>query len=228
MADAATKLNSIQTGELIMTFLNKFSTGLLSAGILFGVLAAPVVGHAATKTSDAEVDISAPKGDAGTLKLVQVPNLTFGSTPGHKTLTQNTNGSIIVDDETGTASGWNLSAQLTDFQVVSGVNLNQTLSGTTLGLYDTADPTLDTSDDTASIGAAPRHLGAQLGTNNVSSDIVNAAYGQGIGKWNIPVQRATLNGNFPKVTANYKATMTWNLTSGPTSSTPALSKTPAK
>ncbi|GAX00364.1 WxL domain-containing protein [Secundilactobacillus silagei] len=210
-----------------MTFLNKFSTGLLSAGILFGVLAAPVVGHAAdtsnnggSQTTDAKVNITAPSGKDGSLTIVKAPIFIFNGTSDSHQI-QADSDDLIVNDGTGTASGWHVSAQMSEFSVSDGKNLGQKLTGYSLSSWTNlgAAPKLDKGEQLA--GDAPVKTGWQLSADGKAANVANAVAGDGVGQWVIPFDKVVLTGNFPKLNTQYTSKMTWTLTSGPTSSVPA-------
>lgn len=220
-----------------MINLKKFSTVLMSAGALLGVLAAPVVGHADTST-DSKVTASVSQDpNHGSLSLSQVPDFSF-----HSHIVNNGKAAgtaskdLIVDDDTGSASGWNLSAKLNSFSS-DKTDAMFKLTGAYVGLL----PTLDTSAKNSTVGVAPvvRNDAPTIISNaNAATNIASAesatqhkngsgtadGIGEGIGQWNIAFN-PTLYATLPMVAASYSSTITWTLTSGPTSDVAA---TPTK
>lgn len=217
-----------------MTNLTKFSTVLVGAGALLGILAAPVVGHADTKDSTVTASVSQDP-HHGSLSLKQVPNFTFQShivNDGKAAGTASQN--LTVDDETDSASGWNLSAKLNTFSADKADAMFK-LTGSYIGLL----PTL--AGDNSKVGAAPvvRNdaptiiSGANTATNIASAESASQhkgtngtsdGIGEGIGQWNIAFN-PTLYATLPMISATYSSTITWTLTSGPTSDVAA---TPTK
>ncbi|HBF74392.1 MAG TPA: hypothetical protein DDW71_03940 [Lactobacillus sp.] len=203
-----------------MINLKKFSTVLMSAGVLLGVLAAPVVGHADTKNSTATVNVTpSPTGD-GTLSLDQVPNFTFGAgiTTAGKTLNGTANQDLIVDDETGTASGWTVTANLGSFSVAGS---NDTTTNAFPSSY-MAVKTPNASPAGTKVGDAPdsSDATATLNVDGAADNIITAKSGQGVGKWDMAFSDIALHVlSVPMAKASYNANITWTLTSGPTSST---------
>ncbi|GAX08084.1 hypothetical protein IWT5_01236 [Secundilactobacillus silagincola] len=221
-----------------MINLKKFSTVLMSAGVLLGVLAAPVVGHADTKDSTVTASVSQDP-NHGSLSLKQVPEFTFQThivNDGKAAGTADKD--LIVDDETASASGWNLSAQLNSF---SSDKENSALSpsGAYMGLLPTldkgsnvsnskvgAEPVVRNDGPTLSAGAkdATNIASAENAEQHKNADGTADGIGEGIGQWNIAFN-PTLNATFPMVATSYSTTITWTLTSGPTSDVAA---TPTK
>ncbi|GAW98251.1 WxL domain-containing protein [Secundilactobacillus mixtipabuli] len=217
-----------------MTSLKKFSTVLMSAGILLGVLAAPVVGHADSQNSPVTANVAQdPK--HGSLSITQVPDFTFQSNiVNDGTAAGSADKDLTINDATDSASGWTLSAQLNAFKAnKEGALFN--ISGAYMGL----SPKI-TATGNSTVGTAPTPASATLNGGATNAPIVASALsaeqhknangtadgiGEGIGTWNIAFAPTTLHATFPMIAATYSSTITWTLTSGPTSDVAA---TPTK
>lgn len=217
-----------------MINFKKFSTVLMSAGVLLGVLAAPVVGHADTKNSTLTANVSQDS-NHGSLSLVQVPDFTFQShIVNNGTATGTANKNLIVNDATDSASGWTLSANLNSFSSDKKESMFD-LSGVYMGL----SPKLNTGAS-SKIGAEPVVDAPTLNEGATNGPTVASAVGAaqhkdkngnadgigaGVGQWDIAFAPTTLHAKFPMIAASYSSTITWTLTSGPTSDVAA---TPTK
>ena len=207
----------------------------MSAGVLLGVLAAPVVGHADTstdatpnqKTSTATVNIDAPSN--GTLTLVSVPSFTFDGNivnnySGDNKISGKTKGNLVVDDQTGKAAGWTVAAQLDKFSTTSSSNSAAVLGngGVYLGMGNMS-ATAPSSNPNS--GAAPSIGNASLAADGSSVNVVTAKAatgvdgdkGQGSGEWDMSFSNPSLGAFVPWVKASYSASIAWTLTAGPTS-----------
>ncbi|MTV82803.1 WxL domain-containing protein [Secundilactobacillus folii] len=200
-----------------MKLFSKLGIELVSAGaLLLGVGSLPVIAHADgdSMTSDATINVIKST-QTGSLKLVSVPSFTFSKAldSADTSLTDAApSGQLDVDDETHTASGWNVTAQMSNFTDAS----KQTVSnGWYMGLGMQAPQF--TGDK--QVGDSPSDSSATtLNAGGAAVTVQSAADGAGLGDWQTNFANATLSlGTLPAKVASYNATITWSLTSGPTS-----------
>lgn len=200
-----------------MINFKKFSMVLMSTGALLGVLAVPVVGHAdTTQTSTATVNVKPnPTGD-GLLSLTSAPGFTFGKgvTTSDTLLKGSATDDLVVSDLTGTASGWNVTAQLKKFSDPNNAK-SDPLTGAFMGI---GTPTVTHTEDGIAAGNATAE-NATLIEGGAPTTVMSAASQAGVGVWNTSFAGSTLKIlTLPMTTATYTAQIAWTLTSGPTSS----------
>jgi hypothetical protein len=161
----------------------------------------------ATATSGATITF-----DSGTLDLVTVPSLDFG-TWDLSAATETYTGAVVnstpiqVLDLTGTGGGWAVQVQLGEF---TGKNKSGTLTGASLGLTIAAVSTDASVPTDASVAGQPVGTAITLTAGSVSSKtILTAGAGKGMGVWNAALAAPTLT-VFPGALADsYTATLTW-------------------
>lgn len=227
-------LFDLKENLIYMIDLKKFSTVLMSAGALLGVLAVPVVGHADTKDSKITANFSQDP-NHGSLSLMQVPDFTFQShIVNNGTAAGTANKNLIVNDATDSASGWTLSANLNSFNSDKKDSMFD-LSGVYMGLSPKlntgasskvgAEPVVDAPTLNEGAADAPVVASAVSATQHIGENGNADGIGAGVGQWDIAFAPTTLHAKFPMIAASYSSTITWTLTSGPTSDVAA---TPTK
>lgn len=160
-------------------------------------------------------------GETGPLSLDFVSNIAFGRQAiGAQTTSyaaQNQFPYVQVTDTTGTASGWQLTAAITEFRETSGESI---LVGAELSLNEA-----QVKSSATNVSLAPEAKNQIVFTNQESQVIAQAKPGSGGGTWVVtwPGEatdnqqvRLKVLGNTAKPVA-YAATIYWNLVSGPES-----------
>lgn len=196
---------------------------LVSSGLLLlGVGSVPTVAHAADATpttSTATINV-VKSSETGDLKLVSVPSFTFSKSldSANTQLTDNNvSPNLEVDDETHTASGWNVTAQLGQFTDSDGKDVSDG-NGWSMGLTPDTPAFTAKTTQTAQVGGNPSVIGQTLAPGKAAATVETADSGAGLGDWQTHMSSAKLNiTSLPAKVATYTATITWTLSSGPTS-----------
>lgn len=201
--------------------LNKFLCGAVFAT----ALAFPVVANAETVTDDtakATFELVAP--DSGALSIVSADDLVFNAatiTADNVVTTTSADSAITIQEISGAAPGWTLTAQLGNF---TGSN-STTISGARL-FYPSITPTTTKTGDTSSIlptsvntdnAFTGTDKGVILSSGGDSVKIVGADLGKGYGEWemNYPTSKVQLEIPAGNLASTYTATLTYTLTDTP-------------
>lgn len=178
-----------------------------------------------SKPLDKDKNNGKTTGESAPLTLDYVSNLDFGSHPistADKTYQATTlNPFVQVSDRRGTGAGWNVTAQLSDFQQ----NGESSLPGASIQLTDAEVASTSKTPMPVPNSSITLNAGSDSAVNVVKAsaktDALNTA--QGLGTWIIrwlsqgqTNEKATLT--IPEATAtpgNHTATITWTLSDGP-------------
>lgn len=192
-----------------------------------------------TQTTTAKVSLTAGSdtstdgngnGDAGGIKLTNVPNIDFGTQELDGKTAFNLDGKLSGNNEAanqavtvvnpGIGTGWNV--QVRNDAMKSGAT---TLMASTISLTPGAatpgagsEDTNSTraSDSTAQLSAAPTFDEAKLNTEGSENQpVATAVVGGGLGTWNMNYKSANLQVNPRNVAGDYSTTLTWTITNAP-------------
>lgn len=197
--------------------------GLLGLGMA-AVAGLSLEASAATDTADAKATFKlvAP---SETLKITNATNLTFkdATISADDVVTTNSADVVIAIQElSGNAPGWQLSAKLSDFK---GTTDTKTITGAQL-FYPSVTPTTTTIGDTSAIlpvsvktdtGFIGADTGKIISAGSDAANLVTASAGKGYGSWAItyPTDKLQLKIPAGNLQDTYTATMTYTLTDTP-------------
>lgn len=183
----------------------KKTNKLLVNALLSTVLLALSV-PALADTSDGIVELTPGTSNPnGPLALNEVPGFDFGSNEiqaTEQTYTTNADALLSVADTRGTGSGWNVTANITDFS-----DGTHQLTG--------AEFTLPAVVPVTSGNATKPADGVATVLNSVDQPILNAQAGEGLGQWDSQYDNAQLKVPSGNYAGAYIATIEWTLTDGP-------------
>lgn len=204
----------------------KMKAKLLISAVALGMalpLALPVVANAAdadpAATADKSASVTVTGGDLSfgtdaTSSGIEAPSFTFAASVSNKSQTLSpTNftdtknsatdkyagSNLAVDDETGTGSGWNVTANLGAFTGTQSL-------GATLNMVTT----------TPKAGEAATSATTPLVAGGTPTPVFSAAKGNGMGTSTADFAKSTLDLPADAYAGTYTAALTYTLTSGPT------------
>ena len=193
-----------------------------------------------TQTTTAKVSLTAGSdtstdgngnGDAGGIKLTNVPNIDFGTQELDGKTAFNLDGKLSGNNEAasqavtvvnpGIGTGWNVQVRNDAMKSASDTTLmastiSLTAKDATPGAGSADTNSTRASDSTAELSAEPTFVSTALNTQGSENQkVAAAAVGGGLGTWNMNYSKANLQVNPRNVAGDYSTTLTWTITNAP-------------
>lgn len=190
----------------------KKTTVLLSTLLMTAGMVATVGQAYAATTPEAKTSVTTAELTGGTISLVSVPNLDFGTTAVPTSLetmkltnTDPKDSTVTVSDSRGTGAGYTvdvaMSKQFTSTE-------SHELTGSTLAMNND----YGTSSDSGSEVKIDKGGHADLSGKGSTDKIINAATDEGLGTWNYQITRTGLRVLPGMYAGAYTGELTWTLT----------------